>query len=1059
MTRPASLPSRMVPAIALFGILCLLLLGWTTRLWHETLGDALVPMRTVDQMRLHLTRAQLQAERLRQAADPTDFARIDAELENARQDSLSLVEQIERIVDDEHAQRMRHIARQFADTIDSARAAMRARLEHGDEAPVLELRRLQAGIDASVMEMEEIIEMRRHDRMRHQARLGMLTAALIGVGVFSLLLLQHHQGLQRQRLIDELSLRERHMRAFADAVPDVSFVLAADGTYIEAFGREDRLVAPAHELVGQRFQDHLPPAAAARIEAILRRALSTGEISQTEYMLTIADQPAWFEARAHALPGEQDRVVLISWEISERKRSEERVATLGRLYSFLGQLNQAIVWTGTPADLYQRICDVALSHGRFQLAWVAEAEAGSTQALVPVASSRTTRPVPTGHLPERIALDTLHHHVVAQAWRSAELRWDTPGSAALSHAVAIPVTCQGRMHAVLVLVRERLMPDDAEERMLFHEIGSDLSYALTQFRRQQDWQRAQERVRLHAAALESTQDGVIVSDLHGHIVSVNRAFTAITGHDGQAWTGRTLTGLGAQAGTLEHILEQVLQDGSWAGEIRSRHRDGHGQVLWTSVATVRDDTGLPTHLVTVFTDISAQKAAEEQLHRLAHVDALTQLPNRRMVLSRLEHALAAARRQKHRVGVLFIDLDNFKTVNDSLGHNVGDALLREVAARLAQRTRRQDTLGRLGGDEFILVLETLRDQEDAAAVARELLQLLTRPFEIEGSEVWVQASIGISLYPEDGGEVEELLRDADAAMYQAKRAGRGTFRYYTEALTQAAQQRLQLDGRLRRALERGEFALFYQPLYRLADRQLLGLEVLVRLDQPGLPPVGPAEFIPLLEDNGLICELGAWVMRQACLQARAWLDEGLDCGRIAVNVSSVELLRDPSIERIRHALDEAGLPASRLEIEITESGLMQAGSPAEEVLHRLRAMGVRLAIDDFGTGYSSLAYLKRLPVGKLKIDRSFVADLGDEACHGSALVGTMVAMGRGLDLAVLAEGIETEEQLRRLVALGCEAGQGYLFGRPAPAPLARQWLPPLPHAPAQGALASVWPDI
>nr|WP_273469430.1 EAL domain-containing protein [Sphaerotilus sulfidivorans] len=265
---------------------------------------------------------------------------------------------------------------------------------------------------------------------------------------------------------------------------------------------------------------------------------------------------------------------------------------------------------------------------------------------------------------------------------------------------------------------------------------------------------------------------------------------------------------------------------------------------------------------------------------------------------------------------------------------------------------------------------------------------------------------------------------------------------------------------MRRALERGEFELWYQPLYRLADRHLIGLEALVRLNQPGLPPIGPAEFIPLMEDSGLIVELGAWVTREACRQARAWLDEGLDCGRIAVNLSAAEMRRGQTLARLSQALDDSGLPAARLELEITESGLMEHSDAVEPVLRQMREMGVRLAIDDFGTGYSSLARLRRLPVGKLKIDRSFIADLGGETGpQGAQLVSAMIAMGRGLGLSVLAEGIETEVQASQLIALGCEAGQGYLFGRPAPAAVARQWLSPLPENADEALAQTIWPDI
>ncbi|MCK6427299.1 MAG: EAL domain-containing protein [Burkholderiaceae bacterium] len=561
---------------------------------------------------------------------------------------------------------------------------------------------------------------------------------------------------------------------------------------------------------------------------------------------------------------------------------------------------------------------------------------------------------------------------------------------------------------------------------------------------------AQARMRLHAAALESTQDGVMVTDLDGRIVSVNRAFTEITGYPEPEVIGRRPGFLQSgrhDAAFYAGMWQELLREGRWQGEMWNRRRDGQLYAQWMSVAAVQDAEQRRSHYVAVFTDTTAHKIAERRLQELAHYDLLTRLPNRAMVLARLEQALAAAERAATRMGVLFIDLDNFKTVNDSLGHDAGDQLLQAVAQRLQQRVRREDTLGRLGGDEFVLVMEHLREAQDAGPVAQGLLDLLEEPFEVAGTPVYVQASVGISLYPEDGASVAELIRDADAAMYQAKRAGRSTYRFYTEAMTLAAQQRLALDTRLRRALERGEFSLWYQPLYRLSDRRLVGLEALVRLHQPDLPPIGPELFIPLLEETGQIVALGQWVTAEACRQGRAWLDEGLDFGRIAVNLSPVEVRRGGSAERLGAALAASGLPPQRLELEITESGLMEQGEHAEAFLRALHARGVHLAIDDFGTGYSSLAYLKRFPVGKLKIDRSFVADLPGDVSDAQ-LVQTMVTLGRSLGMAVLAEGVESPGQLDFLTALGCEAAQGFLFSAPQPAEQVGRLLPQLEALPA-----------
>ena len=1040
---------HMLGVTAVFGVLCLCLITWADLRWRATLVDTSRAAQLVHQVRLHLRTAEMQAERLRHddgsGSNSNSTSSVDAELDNAVVLATTLQTQI-RTLDSGSAPllaRLIEATDAFARQVGQIRQAMRVRIADNQGLPATTLRMLQQDIDSTAMDMERLADEMHGDRLRQQGLLSMGTLVLIALGTLTLMLLQWRHARQRDRTLDDLARSEAHLRAFAAAMPDVSFVLDAQGTYLEVYGQSDKLAASPETLVGRRYHEFFPAEAALRIDAILRRTLATREVTHTEYSLELAGVTHWFEARAHALPGREDHVVAISWDISERKHSEERVQTLSRLYSFLSQVNQSIVWTRSPAELFERICAVALSHGHFTMAWVLQPE-GQSAVLSPVKQAGDPAQAAPAHRPCRLRLDdpaTETAHPALRTWRSGHLRWDIP-EASLTQAVTIPVICNDMISAVLVLVRARFDPEDTEEQALFSEIATDMSFALSQFHQRELWREGEDRNRLHAAALESTQDGVIVTDMRRNIVSVNRAFTEITGYSQADAVGQTTDFLRSDrqdSNFHAQLRDSVLQHGRWQGELWSQRKDGTYQVLWSSVATVSDVNGLPTHMVTVFTDITAQKESESRLQQLVHVDSLTGLPNRLMVLSRMEHALAAARRQHCKVAVLYIDLDNFKNVNDSLGHNAGDQLLVGVAQRLAQRTRRDDTLARLGGDEFILLLENLRGGEDAATVAQELLHLLSSPFDVGPSEVYVQASIGISLYPDDGTEVDDLLRDADSAMYQAKRAGRGTYRYYTEALTQAAQVRLQLDTRLRRALERGEFELWYQPLYCLDSGHLIGLEALVRLNQPGLPPVGPAEFIPVLEDTGHIVALGEWVTNEACRQGRAWLDEGLSFGRIAVNISAVEMQRGGTVARVQKALDAHGLSAEYLELEITESGLMQQGDHSEAFLHSLRAMGVQLAIDDFGTGYSSLSHLKRFPVGKLKIDRSFIRDLITDSTDAQ-LVNAMVAMGRSLGISVLAEGVETEAQMHRLQQIGCDAAQGYFFGRPEPAATARRWL-------------------
>jgi diguanylate cyclase (GGDEF)-like protein len=459
-----------------------------------------------------------------------------------------------------------------------------------------------------------------------------------------------------------------------------------------------------------------------------------------------------------------------------------------------------------------------------------------------------------------------------------------------------------------------------------------------------------------------------------------------------------------------------------------------------------------------------------QLERLAHYDTLTGLPNRLLGQSRLAHALDQAARVRGQLAVLFIDLDHFKTVNDSLGHPAGDELLAAFARRALQRLRAGDTLARLGGDEFLLIIEHLERPGDAASVAHALLDTLKQPFRLSsGLELYVGASVGVSLYPQDGSDADSLIQHADSAMYQAKSQGRNTLRFYTESLTRQANERLGLEAALRRAIDQGELELYYQPQLSLlpgpaasggccgapGDAHLFGVEALVRWHHPVHGLVLPDRFIPLAEDTGLIHLLGEWVLQQACTQAMRWAAQGWPV-TLAVNLSARQFQQRDLVGKVRQVLDDTGLAPHRLELEITESALIDQPELAIATLQDLRSLGVTMAIDDFGTGYSSLAYLKRLPVGRLKIDRSFIVDLASDE-RDRAIVRSIIAMAHSLGMTTLAEGVETAEQWRVLGDLGCDALQGFLCGEPAPASrldaalaLGRYTLvaPPEPPAPA-----------
>lgn len=430
---------------------------------------------------------------------------------------------------------------------------------------------------------------------------------------------------------------------------------------------------------------------------------------------------------------------------------------------------------------------------------------------------------------------------------------------------------------------------------------------------------------------------------------------------------------------------------------------------------------------------------QRELRRLAHYDVLTGLPNRVLARDRLDHARERVNRRGGHVAVLFIDLDRFKTLNDSHGHSFGDAVLCAVTHRLRARCRQEDTLARLGGDEFLLILEQLPSPELAEQVASDLLALLERPLMIgDGREVFAGASIGIAVYPGDGQSSSELIRNADAAMYRAKAQGRNTYSHYLPALTERARERFELERALRKAMAQEELSLHYQPLVELEGKRCIGVEALLRWQNPQHGPVSPADFIPLAEDTGLIVPIGSWVLHQACRQARQWLDDGINIQTMAVNLSPIQFAQQDIVKLVASALNLTGLPPERLELEITEGALMAHTEQAGHTLRALKALGVRLAIDDFGTGYSSLAYLRRFPLDKLKIDKSFLTQVpaDPDECQ---LIRTVIDLGRSLGLQVLAEGVETPTQRDYLHGQGCHFAQGYLFAKPMPAEQFAGW--------------------
>ncbi len=583
---------------------------------------------------------------------------------------------------------------------------------------------------------------------------------------------------------------------------------------------------------------------------------------------------------------------------------------------------------------------------------------------------------------------------------------------------------------------------DAEERilgvltfadilgLLEHDQVSHLEQVLRE--REQALLESQRNLRLSKQVIDATLDGVVITNAEGVIESVNPAFTKLTGYSAEEAVGKTpaLLKSGRHDKTFYEALWTSLREtGHWQGEIWNRRKTGEIYPEWLTITEIRDDIGGEHKYAGVFSDISERKESEQQIRALAYYDALTGLPNRRLFHDRLGLALSQMRRHEQKLAVMFIDLDLFKRINDTLGHDAGDAVLVEMAARLKTCVRESDTVSRMGGDEFTILMPEIRGPDDAAHLARRVVASLREPLTFDGRELYVTSSVGIAIFPDDGETADELTRSADTAMYRAKELGRNNYQLYTESMHTESLERMAIESHLRQAIERGEFDLNYQVKVDLVSHRTTGVEALLRWNNPELGLVPPAQFIPIAESTGLILPIGGWVLEHACRQACAWRDLGLPEISVAVNISSRQLHQSNLVETVTAALEATGFEASRLELELTESMLMENLDEVAPQLVRLRELGVRIGIDDFGTGYSSLAYLKRLPIDTLKIDVSFIRNIPDDA-DDAEIVAAVVAMAHRLDLKVVAEGVENEAQVRFLRTLGCDQIQGYLVGRP-----------------------------
>lgn len=571
-------------------------------------------------------------------------------------------------------------------------------------------------------------------------------------------------------------------------------------------------------------------------------------------------------------------------------------------------------------------------------------------------------------------------------------------------------------------------------RILFDEHGNPLSLLgmaadVTSKRVDQD------RLQQANAVFESTHEGVLISDHTNTITFVNPAFSQITGYDSSEVIGKNPRIFKSGRHTKEFYSEMwstLEKHGHWSGEVWNRRKNGEILPQLQTIRLIRDENGLTTYNVAVFTDISLLKRSQSELSFLAHYDPLTNLSNRLLLHEHIKLALHRANKNQSEAALFIIDLDHFKNINESLGHSLGDELIKATAERLNQFLESNATLSRFGGDEFAVVFENINSAAEAATLAQQLLTLFDAAFTIDTNELFVTASIGICLFPRSGKSSEEIFRNADSALSKAKAIGRATFAFYTTELTDQAYHRLRIASELRYALENSQLRVYYQPVYSLSEQRIIGCEALVRWQHPERGMISPLDFIPIAEDNGLIGAFDSWVLHSSCQQLKNWLDSGQQLRFVAVNISSKLFGRADFTERITRILQETQLNPNCLELEITESAVMENPKQADLLLAHLCDINIRLALDDFGTGYSSLSRLKSLPVHKLKIDQSFIRNLPADS-REAAIDRAIIALGDSMHLDVQAEGIETPEQAAFLKQNNCILAQGYYYGKPMPA--------------------------
>lgn len=759
-------------------------------------------------------------------------------------------------------------------------------------------------------------------------------------------------------------------------------------------------------------------------------------------------QQQWYEiSLSHIRHGAATAgMVHVRRNITAAKQAEKRSMTLNRLYSVMTQANKVIAEADSVEKVFSDICLIALRYGGFSMAWIGLIEG---QVIRPKASAGDDK----GYLDRvemRIDDSPLAHGPVGTSARENRVTcvnntitdpsfipWRKAAQARGFHSLAsVPLNNNGSVIGICAFYSSQPDTFDSEMLALLATLGTDISLALERLKQKAKQAETQHKLSQLSMAVEQSDNAIVITDTEFHAEYVNRSFVEMTGFELVEMQHDSPMILYSNTKDREPINELVwvIRSGrQWDGELQITRKDG--SVFWASqsISPLMDDTGEIVNYVSTFEDITSLHHAQQTIEKLAFFDPLTNLPNRRLLADRLNQAIESCKRRSNSmVAILMFDLDNFKTVNDSLGHNLGDKLLQQVADLFSQQVRKEDTVARLGGDEFTIILNNMKSIGKIAEIAASIIELLKKPLDVSEHQVVIGTSIGISVYPGDTQNPDELIRNADIAMYHAKSEGKNNFQFFTANMNEKVQLRLEMENRLRQAIASQHFQLHYQPQVDLVTGAISGVEALIRWNDPQRGIISPIEFIPLAEDTGMIGPIGDWVIETACREVKEMQDNGFPQVKVAVNVSAYQFHHGQHLaEVIDNALAASGLAANCLSLEVTESLLIDGIREAGELLEELRKRQITIAIDDFGTGYSSLSYLKQLPIDILKIDQSFIRDLLVDASD-KAIVNAIIAMAHKLDIKVLAEGVETTEHQNILMQQDCDFAQGYLYCHPLP---------------------------